>query len=932
MTQSSLDPNSVFARALEIEDEGRRQDFLRQACGSDATLRAEIEEMLLVRSRADGFMRNPGAFDPTQPGATKVNEKPGGFIGSYKLLQQIGEGGMGTVFMAEQERPVRRKVALKIIKPGMDTGQVIARFEAERQALAMMDHTNIAKVLDAGTTDSGRPYFVMELVHGVPITEYCDANHLTHRERLELFIPVCHALQHAHQKGIIHRDVKPSNILVTLYDDKPVPKVIDFGVAKAVEQRLTEKTLFTQFGTLVGTFEYMSPEQAELNAFGVDTRSDVYSLGVLLYELLTGTTPVEKARLRQAAYDELIRIIKEEEPPRPSVRISTSGTIAKLAAARKTDASKLSALMKGELDWIVMKCLEKDRTRRYDGANALCKDVQRYLAGDAVEACPPSLGYRLQKTLRRHQVAILTAGAFAAVLLIGIVVSTWQAVRATHAERLALAAKEEAVSSQSEAVASRDEAVAARDDAITARNESLAAEEATETTITLLKGVLDKFNPYRQTDGNSNPTIQVVLQEACGELDEKSMDPLVKAKVRRVFGEMFMQLHEYAHGQRQLEKSYVEIDQVKGPKDLETLRALEIYGNALVEGRQSMDDLKLAEQKLQHVLDARVEVQGEGHPDTLRTMAYSLDQAIFYQGGDAFSRMETLRRRALAAALQNPDLGEKHPVTSYVRSQLADALMRSGETKNLNEAVELCDRVIELSKEKYGENDPRTLHTMLAREKVGIEQGRLSETAKQMHKLIQEYDQAGGSKNSPASMNVPYDWLALTSLMAGDEALELADEATQWLLQYGPDEYGPGHPLVRRYHGFRAWYLVDAKKYAEAEAEAKQVFSVRFAALDKLAGGWDDSVRKRGYEVLAACILRRQPRDKITVEEFQQAEEHLQKATEVLSKMPQHLGSPSPTRVAWHVQNLRLWSELYEKWGKPELAASYQEKLKQWNR
>ncbi len=330
-------------------------------------------------------------------GHDRLSEGPGTKIGPYKLLQQIGEGGMGVVYMAEQEQPVRRKVALKIIKPGMDSKQVVARFEAERQALAMMDHTNIARVFDAGTTESGRPYFVMELVHGVPITHYCDSNQLTPRERLELFIPVCQAIQHAHQKGIIHRDIKPSNVLVTMYDDRPVPKVIDFGVAKAIEQRLTERTLFTQYGVLVGTFEYMSPEQAEMNAFGVDTRSDIYSLGVLLYELLTGSTPIERIRLREAALGELVRLIKEEEPPRPSVRLSGSGDLPKIAALRKTEPARLSKLVRGEVDWIVMKCLEKDRTRRYETANALARDVERHLKDEPVEACPPSAGYRLRK-------------------------------------------------------------------------------------------------------------------------------------------------------------------------------------------------------------------------------------------------------------------------------------------------------------------------------------------------------------------------------------------------------------------------------------------------------------------------------------------------------------------------------------------------------
>jgi tetratricopeptide (TPR) repeat protein/tRNA A-37 threonylcarbamoyl transferase component Bud32 len=334
---------------------------------------------------------------------------------------------MGLVFVAEQQQPVRRKVALKIIKPGMDSKQVIARFEAERQALAMMEHQNIAKVFDAGTTESGRPYFVMELVHGVPITEYCDANKLTPRQRLELFVPVCQAIQHAHQKGIIHRDIKPSNVLVTMYDDKPVPKVIDFGVAKAIEQRLTEKSVYTQFGTLVGTFEYMSPEQAEMNAFGVDTRSDIYALGVLLYELLTGTTTLERKRLREAAFDEIRRIIKEEEPQRPSVRLSTSDTLAKVAEARKTDPAKLSRLMRGELDWVVMRCLEKDRSRRYDNASALARDVERYLKDEPVEARPPSMWYRLRKAAQRHRSALSVAGVVAAAVLLGTTVALWQA-------------------------------------------------------------------------------------------------------------------------------------------------------------------------------------------------------------------------------------------------------------------------------------------------------------------------------------------------------------------------------------------------------------------------------------------------------------------------------------------------------------------------
>ncbi|MEX2137785.1 MAG: serine/threonine-protein kinase [Pirellulales bacterium] len=454
MSTTARSEESIFAEALDQPSAEARAAFLGAACEGDAGLRARLEKLLKSHTGAGSFLRKPLVGTAEQP----PTDRPGTVIGPYKLLQQIGEGGMGVVYMAEQEQPVRRRVALKIIKPGMDSRQVIARFEAERQALAMMDHQHIAKVLDAGTTQSARPYFVMELVHGVPLTKFCDDNRLTLRQRLELFVPVCHAIQHAHQKGIIHRDIKPTNILVTMYDDEPVPKVIDFGVAKALEQRLTEKTLFTQFGTLVGTFEYMSPEQAEMNAFGVDTRSDVYSLGVLLYELLTGTTPIERQRLSEAALGELVRLIKEEEAPRPSVRLSTSAALPKVAAACKTEPERLSQLLRGELDWIVMKCLEKDRTRRYETVNGLARDVQRYLADEPVEACPPSITYRLRKIARKHRRLLTAAASFAALLLIATLVSISLAAWAIDAQRRA----EQALASERVA---RAEAIAAKDKA-----------------------------------------------------------------------------------------------------------------------------------------------------------------------------------------------------------------------------------------------------------------------------------------------------------------------------------------------------------------------------------------------------------------------------------------------------------------------------------
>jgi serine/threonine protein kinase len=420
MAASVADIKSIFGKALELRSAAERAAYLEQACQGDSRLRAEVESLLQARQEAGGFLAGPESV-PVATLDEPIGESPGTVIGPYKLQERIGEGGFGVVFLAEQKQPVRRRVALKVLKPGMDTRQVVARFEAERQALAIMDHPNIAKVFDGGATASGRPYFVMELVRGVPITEFCDQNHLTLRQRLELFVAVCQAVQHAHQKGIIHRDLKPSNVLVTLHDTTPVVKVIDFGVAKALGQELTDKTLFTGFAQMIGTPLYMSPEQAALSGLDVDTRSDVYSLGVLLYELLTGTTPFDQERLRAVGYDEMRRIIREEEPARPSTRLSTLGQAANTASAnRGTDPRRLSRLCRGELDWIVMKALEKDRNRRYETASALATDVLRYLNDEPVQACSPSAWYRFRKLARRNKAALMTTSVLALAALVAM--------------------------------------------------------------------------------------------------------------------------------------------------------------------------------------------------------------------------------------------------------------------------------------------------------------------------------------------------------------------------------------------------------------------------------------------------------------------------------------------------------------------------------
>jgi serine/threonine protein kinase len=541
----------IFLDALDRAP-ADRVAYLDEACGGDAALRQRVEALLRAHDDPGAFLSEvkPGASEaaPGIASGATVAAAPGlpetadygdptarvGAVlaGKYKLVEKIGEGGMGSVFMAQQTEPVKRAVAVKVIKAGMDSKAVLARFEAERQALATMDHPNIAKVLDAGTTNGGRPFFVMELVKGTPVTRYCDEHKLTPRQRLELFVPVCQAIQHAHQKGIIHRDIKPSNVLVAMYDDRPVPKVIDFGVAKAAGQSLTDRTLMTGFGAVVGTPEYMSPEQASLNNLDIDTRSDVYSLGVLLYELLTGTTPVDKKSLGQAALWEVLRIVREVDVPRPSAKLSTIDTLPSVAANRGTEPARLSRLMKGELDWLVMKALEKDRTRRYDTANGLARDIQRYLADEVVEARPPSVGYRLSKFVRRHKGQVLAACLVLLALLGGIVGTTLGLFEARRQEKIArdeTAGKEKALRAEAEqrrlAEANQGKAESEGQRAVEARNQAEAARQETERQ--LRRGTALRLAAQSQSIRQDLPVQSLLLSLEAVEATRRRHEPVL---------------------------------------------------------------------------------------------------------------------------------------------------------------------------------------------------------------------------------------------------------------------------------------------------------------------------------------------------------------------------------------------------------------------
>jgi len=660
--EHSTDEEAIYYEATGKTGE-EREAYLHAACGQNTALLARVRALLKAREIRDGFLES-APWDPAiilDPPV--LTEGPGTVIGRYKLLEKIGEGGMAVVYMAEQEQPIRRKVALKIIKLGMDTRQVIARFEAERQALAMMDHPHIAKVLDAGATETGRPYFVMELVQGVSITEYCDRNSLGTKDRLGLFIQVCHAVQHAHQKGVIHRDIKPSNVLVTHHDGRPVPKVIDFGIAKATNQRLTEKTLFTRYAHLIGTPVYMSPEQAELSDVDIDTRSDIYSLGVLLYELLTGMPPFSEEQLRRAGYLEMQRVIREQEPVKPSTKISTLGDIStEIAKCRGSTPDLLRKAIRGDLDWIVMKSLEKDRTRRYDSTAQLLGDVQRHLDHQPVLAGPPTAWYQARKSLQRHRtLAVVVTGA-AVLVLTGLLVSTALYLQAEEARG----------------------------------NEVAARAQAQTVTDFLTQDLLASVFPERAR--NQEVTVRYILENASRDLEGRfAGSPLAEAQIRETLGLTYQKMGDYAAAEPHLQRVLAIRRKHLGEEHLATLASLKDLG-ALY---SAWGRYQQAEPLLTRVFDARRNVLGAEHRDTLESMS---DLAWQYLNEARFQEGMALAAQALEAGRRV--LGEEDPITLRSMNSLALGYVT---TMQYSQAESLASRGYEISRRVLGEEHETTL-------------------------------------------------------------------------------------------------------------------------------------------------------------------------------------------------------------------------------
>jgi non-specific serine/threonine protein kinase/serine/threonine-protein kinase len=849
----------LFHQAAELAPGQQRQDFLAEAC-PDEEVRGEVERLLAAHDRA------PRLLDPL--GDSPTAESPldpliGGQIGPYHIERLIGEGGMGRVYTARQEEPIRRRVAIKVIKLGMDTREVVARFESERQALALMDHPHIAKVLDAGATDQGRPYFVMELVSGAPICRWCDDARLTVRERLELLIPVCRAVHHAHQKGIIHRDLKPANILVAERDDRPAAVVIDFGVAKATEQRLTEMSLATAQGMLVGTPEYMSPEQAGASP-DIDTRTDVYALGMVLYELLAGRLPFDLEELRQGSFLEIARTIRESRLPTPSRRLSSlGGAMETVAAARATEPAVLQRELRGELDWIVMKALDKDRERRYQSASELAVDLERHLRHQPVVAGPPTTGYRVRKFVRRHRVGVAAVSALIVSLTLGIAGSTRMAVVASRERRVAVAAQ----------LRAQEEAEIAR---------------AVNQTLDSLLGAADPYVAAGGPVAAADVKVVDVLDRADDALAELADQPAVEAELRTTIGKSYFNLGLDERAQAHFERSVELWRRVHGDDHPKTLVARTTLAAAL---DRPGGDLAAAEELLRPNIESLRRVLGEEHEDTL--IATGNLAALLYDRGEFDEALSLLRE---LIPRQQRAIGDDHFATLNARSVLAVVLSDQGEHA---EAGTIIRDVLERERRVWGEDDPRTLYTLNILATILEKQSALEEAEVAFRELVRLNEQVYG-RASPLWLLAAHN---LGSVLAQLGRLDEAGVLLREVKAGYDDVHGPFHPHAMVATHSLARTLTEAGLPGEAAAlyrdlveRARETFPPDHIYVATFEGG------------LGLALLR--------MERYAEAEAYL------LANRRTLVGIFGTDHRRTLVTDQRL-VELYEAWGRPEMAAEY---------